>query len=74
MSTPFTILNGESRGKTFQISDLPMTVGRGTDRELVLRDDRISRLHARLELRGNKVFVVDLGSSNGTCVNENLVS
>ncbi len=74
MTDYFTILNGESRSETFSVSDLPLMIGRGTDKNVVLKDDRVSRAHARIELRGEKVFIVDQGSSNGTFVNESLVS
>jgi len=46
------------------------TVGREADCDLVLRDNRASKKHARFEQRGMQIFVVDLGSTNGTLLND----
>ena len=47
----------------------PTTLGRGSDCQVVLADAHASRHHARLEVRGGVVVLVDLGSTNGTRVN-----
>ncbi|MGQ9761034.1 MAG: ATP-binding cassette domain-containing protein [Thermogutta sp.] len=49
---------------------LPIVVGRSSAADLYLADRTVSRHHARLERRGNQVWVVDLGSTHGTFVNE----
>src|SRR5262245_54379010 len=41
-------------------------LGRGPHCDIVLRDESISRNHARLSVRGETLSVADLGSSNGT--------
>jgi len=41
-------------------------VGRGAQCDIVVRNESMSRTHARLVVRGDSVTVVDLGSSNGT--------
>jgi hypothetical protein len=46
-----------------------LTVGRHRDRDLVLLDPTVSRLHAVLRLFGDQWFLEDLGSTNGTRVN-----
>ncbi len=46
-----------------------VSIGRGTDNGLVLRDGRVSRHHARLNLRQGRLVLTDLGSTNGTRVN-----
>ena len=43
-------------------------VGRAPSADLRLDDPRVSRLHARIELRDDGVYVEDLGSRNGTAV------
>lgn len=44
----------------------PLTVGRDTARDIVLADDKVSRLHLQVAIIGTEVVVQDLGSSNGT--------
>ena len=43
-------------------------VGRAPSADLRLDDPRVSRLHARIELRDDGVYVEDLGSRNGTSI------
>jgi two-component system response regulator AtoC len=46
-----------------------LRIGRHADNEVNLRDDAAaSRNHARLERRGDAIYVIDLGSTNGTWV------
>ena len=49
-------------------------VGRAPSADLRLDDPRISRLHARIEMRDEGVFVEDLGSRNGTEVDGEAVT
>ncbi len=57
-------------GKRFVLDNTVLRVGRGTDNTIVLEGDSVSRRHAHFERRGNRWFVVDDGSTNGTYVNE----
>jgi class 3 adenylate cyclase len=50
-----------------------VTFGRDCD-GFLLADTRASRRHAELQLSGGQVVVTDLGSSNGTTVNGQLIS
>jgi pSer/pThr/pTyr-binding forkhead associated (FHA) protein len=43
-------------------------VGRAPSADLRVEDPRVSRLHARIEMRDDGVYVEDLGSRNGTAV------
>ena len=52
----------------------PMRIGRAPECELVLKDSRVSRRHARLASRGGVLVLTDLGSTNGTRVNGNRVT
>jgi hypothetical protein len=57
-------------GSEFPIDSAPVTVGRGGQNDLVLTgDDFASARHARIEARGDGVWVQDLESTNGTYVN-----
>ncbi|MCR9198392.1 MAG: GGDEF domain-containing protein [Planctomycetaceae bacterium] len=51
-----------------------LTVGRESSCGLCLPDSSVSRQHALIEKVGDGYFVTDLGSTNGTCVNEQKVS
>ncbi len=51
-----------------------VTIGRDASNDVVLADDqRVSRAHAELRRRDGQWLVVDLGSRNGTLVNERKV-
>jgi hypothetical protein len=57
-------------GDEFPVDSAPVTVGRGGQNDLVLTgDDFASARHARIEVRGDGVWVQDLDSTNGTYVN-----
>jgi hypothetical protein len=62
-------------GDEFPINSAPVTVGRGGQNDLVLNgDDFASARHARIEARGDGVWVQDLDSTNGTYVNGSRVA
>jgi S-DNA-T family DNA segregation ATPase FtsK/SpoIIIE len=44
-------------------------VGRALTADVRIDDPAVSRLHARIEMRDDGVYVEDLGSRNGTTVN-----
>jgi len=45
-------------------------VGRGMACFIAIEDSKMSRAHARVDASGDIVRVTDLGSSNGTYINE----
>ncbi|GIW72503.1 MAG: hypothetical protein KatS3mg102_2045 [Planctomycetota bacterium] len=47
----------------------PLVVGRSHRADVAIDDPLLSRQHCRLEARAGGIFVVDLGSANGTYVN-----
>lgn len=47
-----------------------ITIGRRADNDVVIPLDAVSGEHARLEREGSRVFLVDLGSTNGTAIND----
>ncbi|PWT95637.1 MAG: hypothetical protein C5B55_01020 [Blastocatellia bacterium] len=52
-----------------------ISIGRALDNEISLEDDsNISRYHAEIELRGDSFWLIDLGSSNGSTVNDEPVT
>jgi adenylate cyclase len=64
---------GPYRGTEYPISG-PTVLGRHEESDVVLPDRRASRRHARIDLTGGKCFIQDLGSRNGTIVNDQLVT
>lgn len=61
------VIAGPDAGRIFVIEKPRTVIGRdGVD--VALDDPEISRQHAAIEVAGDRVTVVDLGSSNGTLV------
>ncbi|MCP3064570.1 FHA domain-containing protein [Myxococcus sp. K38C18041901] len=48
-------------------------MGRTSENDVVLHDHGVSRQHARIVLRDGQYFAEDIGSSNGTALNGNLL-
>jgi hypothetical protein len=62
-------------GDEFPLNSAPLTVGRGGQNDLVLTGDEFaSARHARIEVRGDGVWIQDLDSTNGTYVNGSRVT
>ena len=59
--------------QVFAVSAVAMTIGRGATNDVILRDARASRVHARLEWGVQGCTLVDLDSANGTRVNGQVV-
>jgi len=55
--------------RTIPLDHLPFTIGRKTDKDLVIADSRVSREHAIIVLEDGNYFVVDQNSRHGTYVN-----
>jgi pSer/pThr/pTyr-binding forkhead associated (FHA) protein len=58
----------DARGREFLVAG-EATVGRAPGCAIVLQGDYVSAHHARLFERGGRVWVEDLGSTNGTLLN-----
>ena len=52
----------------------PVIVGRNPGADIVIGASYVSGRHARFTLMGQNLFVEDLGSTNGTTVNGQLIS
>ncbi len=64
---------GPLSGLSYTVQDA-IVLGRALDCDLAIVTPHVSRQHARLEVEGHKLFIEDLGSSNGTMVNGKLAS
>jgi pSer/pThr/pTyr-binding forkhead associated (FHA) protein len=61
-------LSGPLKGKSISIHG-SMVFGRSSSCDIVVEDAHMSRRHAELNLKNGVLRIVDLQSSNGTCVN-----
>jgi hypothetical protein len=61
--------DGRSRSRRVALREGYTIVGRAPASDLVLDDPSVSRFHARLEVRGRRIDVRDLDSTNGTRLN-----
>ncbi len=61
------VQGGEQRN--LKLDRSPFTIGRKTDKDLVIADPRISRDHAEIQVLGDEFVLVDVGSRHGTYVN-----
>lgn len=62
-------INGDFTGQEIQI-DRDMLIGRHQAADIVLQAAEISRKHAGLSITEDELWLQDLGSSNGTFVND----
>lgn len=60
-------------GERVELGSQPVTIGRSPDNTISSADERISRSHARVEPAGSGWVLVDLGSANGTRVDDRRV-
>jgi ABC-2 type transport system ATP-binding protein len=66
------VVQGPDAGEVFTL-ERTTVLGRDPAADLVVGDDQVSRRHLLLTLRDSSAVVMDLGSSNGTFVNDELV-
>jgi pSer/pThr/pTyr-binding forkhead associated (FHA) protein len=67
------VIAGPDAGRMFVIEKPRVVLGR-EDVDLALDDPEVSRQHAAIEVAGDRVTVVDLGSANGTHVGDEPVA
>ncbi|HTJ82766.1 MAG TPA: sigma 54-interacting transcriptional regulator [Polyangiaceae bacterium] len=69
---PFRIevTEGPDKGKTFSIESGRALIGVSATCDLRLTDRRVSRRHLALDVDGRRLRLADLGSTNGTTVND----
>ncbi|WP_449271898.1 FhaA domain-containing protein [Halostreptopolyspora alba] len=60
---------GQGQQQSFELNTQVTLLGRGTDCDLRLVDNGVSRHHAEIRVEDNEAVLVDLGSTNGTFVN-----
>jgi diguanylate cyclase (GGDEF)-like protein len=63
-----TVIAGVNVGQTFRLKD-QYVIGRSDKADITIPDQEISRRHARVAVEGQRAWIEDLGSTNGTFVN-----
>ncbi len=66
-------IRADRSSRTITFDGRPLTIGRAPDNAIVLRDGRASRHHARIDGRRGSLVLSDLGSTNGSFVNDRRV-
>jgi hypothetical protein len=64
-----SVLEGLERGRVFRNLSTPVTIGREEVNTVQLNDERISRLHAKLQEDQGAILFTDLNSTNGSRIN-----
>jgi uncharacterized repeat protein (TIGR01451 family) len=64
---------GQPESRSLEISARSMTLGRGSDNDIVIDRPGISRHHARLDFDGSNYTITDLHSTNGTFREEQIL-
>ena len=63
------VLAGDNVGRTYRVEETETVIGRAEDASIRVRDEGVSRRHARIVREGDDVWLEDLSSANGTRVN-----
>jgi diguanylate cyclase (GGDEF)-like protein len=63
-------IHGPQLGKKFILEEEEFTIGRDVKNNIVVDLDNVSRRHAKITTKGGRSFVMDLGSTNGTYLND----
>ena len=67
------VIQGEQVGQVITINKPRMVMGR-SDSDIIVKDLEASRQHAAIEVMGDRVLLRDLGSTNGTFVEEKAIN
>ena len=67
------VIKGARAGYIYHLSKPYVLIGRGRV-DLIIPDKEVSRKHVAIEVRNNKIFLRDLGSTNSTFISDTKVS
>jgi len=68
-SITLRVLDGADRGRVFEDTPTPLTIGREEGNPVQLNDERISRFHIKIQEDDGQIVLTDLESTNGTKIN-----
>lgn len=66
-------VGGTLRGKEYILNEGFNNIGRGSECEVQIENDGISKNHLKISVNGDTCFAEDLGSSNGTIINGQII-
>ncbi|MGW5672410.1 FHA domain-containing protein [Micromonospora sp. NPDC003776] len=69
-----TVAGGTMRGLSFRVGRAAQVIGRAPSADIVLTDPHLSRRHATVQSTAEGVWLTDLGSTNGTWLNDRRIS
>jgi len=72
--TKLYVLDGPDKGQAFDLEGDTIHVGRSPENHVQLKATYVSRKHLRILRRGNKLFIEDLESKNGSFVDGEPIS
>lgn len=72
MNVRFVVTKPAAKAKTFPVR-LPILVGRGEEAKFRIQQDRVSRKHCEFFEQDGRVYLRDLGSTNGTLLDGELM-
>jgi len=67
------VIYGNDLGRKFNLNQPSMVIGRSSKSDLQIDQESVSRSHAKLVNTGKTIILRDLGSTNGTYVNDELI-
>ena len=67
------VVGGKLRGKEYILNDGENVIGRGSDSDVVVPVEGVSKKHLKVTVNGETAFAEDMGSSNGTLVNGKII-
>lgn len=66
--------SGSQLGKIYYIEDPTVIIGRNNAHPIFIQDPSVSRNHVKLTQKADQIWAEDLGSSNGTFINDSRIA
>jgi len=72
--TKLYVVGGKEEHQSFDLQGETISIGRAPENDIQIEDKYISRKHLEIQKKGNKYFIRDLNTKNGTFVNGKQIS
>lgn len=67
------VVSGKDERQSFDLKERTIYIGRSPENDIQIKDNYVSRKHLMLRRLGNRYFIKDLRSKNGTFINGNQI-